>query len=791
MDTALTKNKKRAQHVRARMAERGESFTAAMFAAALRHDEPVGAPAPRQLPDDVHHFVGRAGELEQLTSAEAGVLLVAGPAGVGKTALATRLAHRILERFPDGQLFINLRGYDSGPPLGAPAALARILWALGLAPQEIPADLRERTLLYRSRLAGLRMLVVLDNAAAPEQVQPLMPDTPACLTVITSRSRLPQLTSRGGIHRLDLGLLSEPQAQAMLSATTAAYRHGDDPAQVAELARLCAGLPLAVRIAAERAGARPGTALPDLISELRAESALWDALSSQPGERPEAVRAAFSWTYRALPADAAHLLRRLALHPGPHLGIPAAAAVSGQNLETTRDALELLVGAHLLEPAGQGRYQFHDLLRAHALGQASTEESDSERRAALERLALWYLRSADGAARTVQSVFAPVLGEFAGQTPAPATFNDRDEALRWYRLEQPNLLAVVRAVAAAGLDRIAWQLPVALLGIHVAVNTLQDWLEMSEIAVQAARRLKDPRAEALCLESLGIAAKAAGQLQRAAEHHRSARDLFHAAGDHLGAAYCAHSLALVHLQQRDLLRARAGFEASLAAARRHRDGAREAAALCCLAYTAADLGGLQEAADLAEQSLTVHAASGADLYLRVDPLLLLARIRREQGRLAQAAAIIERCDTAAAGLGNSALTRAVLLERAELARARDKNARALELYWAYANTRRSGGDRPQHAIALDGVGRALRALGRLPEAVEAHHGAVELSRAAGQSWQSALALVHLAEVLAQTDQPERADAAGTEALALLANFRDPHAERLRTRLRAMLPNAES
>lgn len=784
MDAALTKNKKRSQIVRAYKAELGVSFTAAGFVDALQHPAAQDpAQAPRQLPDDVGCFVGRDGEIEQLGSADTRVLLMAGPAGVGKTALATRFAHRFRERFPDGQLFVNLHAYDSGAPLGTGAALERMLWALGVEAPEIPAGLRERAQLYRSRLAGLRVLVILDNVASAEQVRPLLPGNPTCLTVVTSRGRLPELTVRGGIHRLDVGLLTETQAQVMFSATTAAFRHGDDPARVAELARMCAGLPLAVRIAAERAATRPGTALPDLISELRAESALWDALSARAGAG-DAVHSVFSWTYRALPPDAARALRLLVLHPGPHVGIPAAAAAIGRDTAQARVILELLVGAHLVEPAG-GDYEFHDLVRAYALGQARTEESEPERRAALERVALWYLRSADAAARAVQHVYTLDLAEDAEAAVPPAAFGARDDALRWYRAEQPNLLAMVRAAAESGLDQLAWQLPVALLGIHIAVNTVDAWLEMSELAIKAAQRIEDPRAEALARHSLGIGAKAAGLLQQAADQHRAARDLLSALGDERGAAHCAHSLALVHLQQRDLAAARAGFEQSLAAARRHRDPVRQAAALCCLASTSADLGELRSAAALAEESLAMHAASGADLYLRVDPLLLLARIHREQGRHDLAASVVEQCDALAAGLGHPALTRAVLLERAELAHAEGHHEQALAVYWTYANTRRSHGDRPDQAIALDGVGRTLRALGRLPESLEAHRSAVELSRALGDRWQLAASLAHLAETLADTGEHGRGVAAGTEALTLLAEFHGTQAAGLRARLRAL------
>jgi tetratricopeptide (TPR) repeat protein len=565
---------------------------------------------PHQLPAEARGFIGREHELQHLhtlatqDSDTGAVVVIAGTAGAGKTALTLRLAHQLRDRYPDGQLFVNLHGHDTGPPLAPQRALDRFLRALGVAPQAVPTELDERAELYRSTLAGRRVLVVLDNAATAGQIRPLLPGGPECLVLVTSRSRLSGLAARDGAQRLTLGLLTETQAVALVEASTAGYRSGDDPAQVAELARLCAYLPLALRIAAERAAARPWMPLRALIADLRDESALWDALSTEDGEEADAVRAVFAWSYRALPPAAARVFRRLGLHPGPHFAAPAAAAVTDQEPDGVSGLLDLLVGAHLLEQTRDQRYQFHDLLRAYAADQARREESPDEQRAALTRLAAWYLHSALAALRAADSFNPPQLGPLPDSVIAPMQFDNYDAALTWHRAEQANLLAVVQAVSAAGLDQLAWQLPAALHGLNVAHNPLDDWTQMAKLGADAARRLGDRRAQALLHESLGIAHTAAGRLEQAADEHRTALALRRELADQSGTAVSTHNLGLVQLQRRELDQALASFEQTLAFSRQPGNEAWRAPALCCLAYVHAEAGNLEPAAQLVEQSLT-------------------------------------------------------------------------------------------------------------------------------------------------------------------------------------------
>jgi tetratricopeptide (TPR) repeat protein len=745
--------------------------------------------APHQLPAEARGFIGREHEVQHLHALAAQgsdtgtVVVIAGTAGAGKTALTLRLAHQLRDRYPDGQLFVNLHGHDTGPPLAPQRALDRFLRALGVAPQAVPTELEERAELYRSTLAGRRMLVVLDNAATAGQIRPLLPGGPECLVLVTSRSRLSGLAARDGAHRVTLGLLSEAQAVALVEANTAAYRSGDDPAQVAELARLCAYLPLALRIAAERAAARPWMPLRALIADLRDESALWDALSTEDGEEADAVRAVFAWSYRALPPAAARVFRRLGLHPGPHFAVPAAAAVTDQEPDGVFGLLDLLVGAHLLEQTGLQRYQFHDLLRAYAADQARREETPDEQRAALTRLATWYLHSALAALRAADSFNPPQLGPLPDSAIAPMQFDNYDAALSWHRAEQANLLAVVRAVSAAGLDHLAWQLPAALHGLNVAHNPLDDWTQMAALGVDAARRLGDRRAQALLHESLGIAHTAAGRLEQAADEHRTALTLRSELADQPGAAVSVHNLGLIQLQRRELDQALASFEQTLDFAQQPGNEAWRAPALCCLAYVHAQAGDLEPAARLAEQSLTELAIRSAAAYLHVDPLLLLARIDREASRYDQASAHLDQAAAILEPLDHTALEHAVLLERAELAHASGQHERALELYWQYQHQQRSVGDPAHQALAYDGTGLSLQALNQLEEAIEFHLAATLLTRHPLSPWQLAMSLSHLADALDRTAKTERADAARAEAYRLLEPFTDPRALALREHVR--------
>ena len=294
---------------------------------------------------------------------------VSGTAGVGKTALAVRWAHRVAAAFPDGQLYVNLRGDDPDRPVNAAEALAGFLRALGVAGQDIPLEEAERAARYRSLVAGRRLLVVLDNAASVEQVRPLLPGTGSVMVVVTSRDSLAGLVARDGARRLDLDLLPAAEAVALLRALIGG-RAEADPAAAEALAGLCARLPLALRVAAELAASRPDAPLSALVGELSGEANRLELLDAG-GDPRGAVAGVFSWSYRHLALDAARMFRLLGPAPGPGLGPSRGRRAGRRQRGRGRRLLAVLARAHLIQPAGPGRYDMHDLLRAYAASQTT------------------------------------------------------------------------------------------------------------------------------------------------------------------------------------------------------------------------------------------------------------------------------------------------------------------------------------------------------------------------------------------------------------------------------------
>jgi tetratricopeptide (TPR) repeat protein len=464
---------------------------------------------PRQLPADPAGFVGRHEHLRALDAligrdpgwgpAAVPVMAITGPAGVGKTSLAVHWAHAVAGRFPDGQLYVNLRGFAPEPPMTAAQALGGFLRALGVAGEYIPADLDEQAAMYRSLLADRRMLVVLDNAAAAEQVRPLLAGSPSCGVIVTSRHRLDGLVVREGAHRIDLDVMTPPEAEALLGGLLGERRAGVDHAGVSELARLCGYLPLALRIAAANLISRPHVAVPSYVAEL----ARGDRLAGLrvDGDDYTAVRATFDLSYQRLPARARRLFRLLAVLPGPELARPAAAAVAAEP-DASR-LLDVVCAAHLLQDAGPDRYRFHDLLRAYAAERAAVEEAPAERAAAVSRVVTWYLHTADAAGSTLNPHRQRLVVDSPAPGWPPVTFADREEALAWCEAERSNLVTTVRRAAEEGLHAVAWKLPLALWDYFYLSKYSADSVAVCQVGLDAARRAGDRAGEAWMLTGLG------------------------------------------------------------------------------------------------------------------------------------------------------------------------------------------------------------------------------------------------------------------------------------------------
>ncbi|MDR7274836.1 BTAD domain-containing putative transcriptional regulator [Catenuloplanes atrovinosus] len=641
---------------------------------ALRDEAPPATATrtavPAQLPADVPDFIGRDGELARLDallgSPTVVISALSGTAGVGKTALAVRWAHRVRTGFPDGQLYINLRGYDAERPVPAGEALARFLRALGVPGQEVPLDAEERADRYRSLLDGRRMLIVLDNAASVAQVRPLLPGTPGCLTVVTSRDALPGLVARHGARRLDLDLLPHADAIALLRRLIG-RRCDEDPDAADELAERCARLPLALRVAAELALARPSVPLRQLVGELADERRRLTLLDAG-GDPETGVRAVFSFSYRQLPAPAARAFRLLGLHPGPDVEPYAAAALFGTPVTEAHDLLEALAGAHLLQRGTPGRYGLHDLLRAYASELALLDGDET----GTTRLLDAWLHTARAAMTTLHPAERGRHGgEPAGPRPVPiAPVGDPAAAQAWLDAERGNLAAAVAFAAAHDLPGHAVALTVTLLRYLEGGGHVAEAVAMHAHARDAARLTGDVAAEAQLLNNVALIYSQQGRFPQAAEYLRAAID----------------------------------------AARRCGDLAAETRALGNLGHVDAWLGRYDDAAARLREALELCRRTG-DRAAEARVLGNLGQIYRRQGRHADAEAHLRRsvalCRDVSDHIGEAyALVSLGHVEagRGLLADAADHHRAALALF-------RRSTERGGEALALDGLGSAELALG--------------------------------------------------------------------------------
>jgi tetratricopeptide (TPR) repeat protein/transcriptional regulator with XRE-family HTH domain len=528
--------------------------------------EQTTLPVPRQLPALPRGFVGRAADLAMLDGLlfparqddrqaagdpmDAGravvISAIDGTAGVGKTALALVWAHRVRPLFPDGQLYVNLRGYDPGPPAKPGEVLDGFLRALDVPAGKIPSATEDRAALFRSMVHDRRILVLLDNANSPEQVRPLVPGSPSCLVVITSRARLTGLTVTVGARQLGLGLLPDEDAVALLRASLGAPRAAAEPEAVAELVRLCARLPLALQIAGQRAAARPLTPLADLVAELADGTHRLEVLSGGTDEFA-AVRPVLSWSYHSLPQRQAEMFGLLGLHPGPDIDAHAAAALAGIGAAAqARRLLDGLADAHLVEHAGRDRYVLHDLLRAYAREHAESDHPPARRREATARLAGYYLHAAAAADRLLSPGRGRTLVDGAPAPKEPVTFTGYEHALEWCERERANLVAVTRAAASSGLPA-AWQLPNNLWSFFYLRKHWTDWITTHQLGLDLARQQDDPHGQARMSNGLGGAYRGLHRFEEAIENFQPAIAFFRRAGDRWGEGSCLCNLGDVHL----------------------------------------------------------------------------------------------------------------------------------------------------------------------------------------------------------------------------------------------------
>lgn len=577
------------------------------------------APVPRQLPAGAAHFVGRTAELRQLTALLDGasdterrvvISTITGSAGIGKTALAVHWSHQLTDRFPDGQLYINLRGFDpSGTPVHPGEALRGFLQALGLAPEHIPLALDDRAGLYRSLLAGRRVLVVLDNARDTAQARPLLPASPGCLVVITSRNRLASLVAAEGAYPLTLDVLSAQDAASLLARHIGTGRADAEPQTVAELIELCARLPLALAIVAARAVSDSQLPLTAMAEELREAPARLDALDA--GEPHANLRAVLSWSVDALDSQIADVFALLGVAPGPDISLPAAASLVAQPLLRTRALLRELQAAHLVVQYIPGRYRMYDLVRLYATEYAQHTQAQDGRETALQRLTDFYVLTA----RTGDRLLAPHrpqpagLGEPVPGRP-PRSLTSLAEAQAWFSSEHPCLLAAQHLAADQGWDTAVWQLAWVLTTFHRRQGRLHDLVATWRAGLAAAQHSADPAALALAHTYLGQACALAGHHSEGLHHLHRALTYAEGTGDIASQALAHSVLTEVWEQQGDDPRALDHATHALYFYQALGDSVSEARMFGDVGWYHARLGNYGQARDYCRAALPLHHQHG-------------------------------------------------------------------------------------------------------------------------------------------------------------------------------------
>ena len=740
----------------------------------------TGARIPRQLPVDVFGFTGRAAQLADLDAQlERSLLIsaVAGTAGVGKTALAVRWAHRVADRFPDGQLYVDLRGYDPERPVAPADALAGFLRSLGLDGADIPGEVAERAACYRTMLAGRRVLVVLDNAHGADQVRPLLPGTPSCFVLVTSRDDLAGLVARDGARRIELDMLTVAEAVTLLRTLIGPRVDADVTAAIA-LAERCQRLPLALRIAAELAAAHPDMTPAGLLADLHDEQRRLDLLNVA-GDPRTAVRSVFSWSCQHLTGAALRGFALLGLHPGPDIDAYAMAALAGTELGQARALVDELARAHLIERAGPGRYTMHDLLRAYAVERVTTSVGAAARHDALSRLFDYYTGTAAAAMNTLFPHERRGRPDVAPpRTPAPPV-GERAGAALWLDQQRPSLVAIAVYAASHGWPRHSTDLSCTLWRAFEVGGHYQEALAVHTSAAEAA--LEHGHARASVLANLGSIHWWLG-------HHREARTYFEQslaghrqAGEAEGEARALARLGVVHERLGGYGEAVAHMRDALAIYRRTGNRHGEGAQLVNLGALHRRLGRYAEAAEHQRQAAMVFAEI-CDPRLEGYALGNLGAVCSLLGRHAEALTHLGKALANCRQAGDPGGEGSALAAIGAVYQRQESYPEALDnLHRALAISRETG-DRSLETETLNTLGDTLRAMRQPESALARHRAALGLTEHTHDRFEQARALDGMARVLDGAGQPAQAHQYWREALAIYSALGVPEAEQARAHL---------
>ncbi|UOZ05337.1 BTAD domain-containing putative transcriptional regulator [Amycolatopsis sp. WQ 127309] len=738
-----------------------------LHTAILRRDhelEPRAAAAgPSQLPAGVGHFTGRDDELASLDAAledgDRPVVVISGAAGMGKTALALHWAHRVAARFPDGQLFLDLRGQDAAEAMPGSRALAHLLRGLDVPEENIPGDPAERAALYRSLLHGRRCLVVVDNARGLDDVLPLIPGTGPALLVITSRQTLAALSTRHAVHPVALDAFAHAESLALLNRVLGADRVKREPGPAARVARLCGGMPLALRIAAARLVGTPKRPLAELAAELAGAGRL-DTLAVEGDSRT--VRAVLATAYLPLGDAQARLFRRVALSPGATFTTALGAALCGMTAGDGDRATAGLATAHLVTAAGADRFRFHDLIREFARQRARADEPASAREETGDRLVDWYLLAAAAANRALdpnRDLVTPVPRHAA---PAVPVGPDRHAALAFLTAERDNLLPVVRFAREHGRPEAAWQLTYLLTSFYDTAGHWHTRVELCRQGAAAATEIGDPLAEAEMLRALGVAYFMTRRLQEALDTNAAALRTARAAGDVQGEGHIHNNTANAYAELRRFEEAIASHR--LAVARNAEAGNDFGHALSQrnLGHTYVRMGRARESLDPLTEALATFRDLG-NARLEAATLDTLGEAHLQRGDHAAALAHLGEAIAVSRAIGDRWLEWESLLDAGRAHLGQGDFAVALAHFGQALDLSRDVGDRHGEASALEHLARARLGAGDLAAAREHLERGLALRATVPDGYEQAHLHRDLGELEARLGRP--ADAARQWATA--------------------------
>ncbi|GAA4095545.1 AfsR/SARP family transcriptional regulator [Actinomadura miaoliensis] len=702
---------------------------------------------PNNLPHDVHAFTGRNGELQELleavstgdgpgpSGAAVKVITIDGMPGVGKSALAVHLAHRLTGRFPDGGVFLDLHAHDPGQePLDPASALHTLLRLIGVATARIPRTLDERAALWRSQLAGSRMVVVLDDAAGHDQVRPLLPASAGCLVIITSRRRL---TGLHEAHTLSLDVLPVEDAVALFSRIAGTGRVADDLSDVTAVVRRCGRLPLAVGIAASRLRHRRAWTVADLLARLGSDDRRLQELRTEGSE----ITLVFEVSYRGLAPPLREAFRALGLHPGPDLTAYVAAAILGCSVDEAERILEELLDRHLIIESVRGRYHFHDLVHDYARRLGRQSDTDAERARIRHRILDFYLATADKADRLLSPHRRRPRVRVAYPPAELPPLHTEEQAQEWFSVELECLLNAIRHASPGHVAQLAQ----VLAGFLEAQGHWEVAAEIHERAIVAWGQLGDRRGMAVALADLSRIRLRSTEYESALDNAEKALQIYRSLSERHGEADILDHISLIRWHQSRFADALAPCQEALEIRRSLGDRRGEAKSLDHAAIFCEYIGRYAEAERLRESALTLFSEVD-DLPGRMMALNNMGDLALRMGRVEAAVRFYEETAAAAAKLGRQ--YQAIWLSNmANIHRHTGRNEDALESYRRALAVFMEIGDRRNVIETLIGIGAAFHEVGRYGEALVHHQKARALARIVNGRYEEAMALRRMGDAL--------------------------------------------